>query len=319
MAAHPWIAPWRRQQQDLGSVPHVRARFEGIRAPLEGLPEHGVSALRLCKGFRPGTNVGAGLKAISLGEQTSGLRMEARRSDGPNASASAASSMAAMAVIHPPFRRGVVIPARPSSTGQSGSPHGPVQESVERSGRRPTRGSQRRRCPCSSRPTAYSLRHAPVHERPDHLRRFRHRLIQGEVTCIEDVDLGPRHVLLACFRLRHVEGRVVAAPNHQQRRLPLAQPCLPGRVSGRVGAVVVEQVELNPILARPGEGGGLIRPQVGVVPLGMRRGAAAWRRLGRSGSGAPSPRWRPGRPRTLCADPTTGRRCRRRAPPRSAQ
>lgn len=32
MAAYPWIVPWKRQQQDLDSFPHVRTWFDGIRA-----------------------------------------------------------------------------------------------------------------------------------------------------------------------------------------------------------------------------------------------------------------------------------------------
>jgi GST-like protein len=32
MAAYPWIVPWKRQQQDLDTFPHVRRWFEEIQA-----------------------------------------------------------------------------------------------------------------------------------------------------------------------------------------------------------------------------------------------------------------------------------------------
>jgi hypothetical protein len=93
------------------------------------------------------------------------------------------------------------------------------------------------------------------------------------VAGLEEMDLGVGHVAAVGLRLGRQEGRVVAPPRHQQRRPVRAQPLLPGRVAGDVGAVVVEEVGLDVMLARPPEERELVGPQVRVVPL--REGAAA--------------------------------------------
>ena len=90
---------------------------------------------------------------------------------------------------------------------------------------------------------------------------------------VEEMDFGLGHVAAVGPRLGHQEGRIVAPPRHQQRRPVRAQPLLPGRVAGDVGAVVVEEVGLDVVLPRPPEEGELVGPQVRVVPL--REGTAA--------------------------------------------
>ena len=90
---------------------------------------------------------------------------------------------------------------------------------------------------------------------------------------VEEMDLGVGHVAAVGLRLGGQEGRVVAAPRHQQRRQVRPQPLLPGRVAGDVGAVVVEQVGLDVVLARPAEEGELVGPQVRVVLLRDRAAA----------------------------------------------
>jgi len=87
------------------------------------------------------------------------------------------------------------------------------------------------------------------------------------------MDLGVGHVPPVRLRLGRQERRVVAAPQHQQRRLVRAQPLLPGRIAGDVGAVVVEQVGLEVVLPWSAEKGDFVGPQVRVVLL--RDGAAA--------------------------------------------
>jgi hypothetical protein len=93
------------------------------------------------------------------------------------------------------------------------------------------------------------------------------------VSGVEEMNLGPGHVPPVGFRLGGQERRVVAAPEHQQRRLVRTQPLLPGRVAGDVRAVVVEQVGLDIVHAGPAEEGELVGPQVRVVLLRDRAGA----------------------------------------------
>jgi hypothetical protein len=93
------------------------------------------------------------------------------------------------------------------------------------------------------------------------------------VARVEEMDLGVGHVPPVGLGLGDQEGRVVPAPRHQQRRPVLAQPLLPGRVAGDVGAVVVEQVGLDVVHAGPAEEGELVGPQVRVVLLRDRAAA----------------------------------------------
>jgi hypothetical protein len=87
------------------------------------------------------------------------------------------------------------------------------------------------------------------------------------------MDRGVGHVPAVGLRLGGLEGRVVPSPCHQQRRPVRAQPFLPGRIAGDVGAVVVEQVGLDVVLAGLAEEGELVGPQVRVVLLRDRAAA----------------------------------------------
>jgi hypothetical protein len=73
-------------------------------------------------------------------------------------------------------------------------------------------------------------------------------LVQSEVAGVEDTHLGARDVSAVRPSLLDLERRVVAAPDDLQRRLVLAEPVLPGRVTRDISAVVVEQVGLDVLL-----------------------------------------------------------------------
>jgi hypothetical protein len=70
-------------------------------------------------------------------------------------------------------------------------------------------------------------------------------LVHREMTGVEQVDFGTRDVALVGCSTRLFERGVVAAPHDDARRLAFAQPRLPKRVGGHVGAIVVEQVALD--------------------------------------------------------------------------
>ena len=69
--------------------------------------------------------------------------------------------------------------------------------------------------------------------------------IQGEMTSIENVDFGLRHIFSVSFRLAGIEREIVLTPDYQQTRLLLAHPCLPFRVGVDIRSIIVEKVALN--------------------------------------------------------------------------
>ena len=111
-----------------------------------------------------------------------------------------------------------------------------------------------------------------LQESPAQIRDQVGLLIEAEVAGVEDMHLGAWHVPAVRLGLLDLERRVLAAPYNLQRRLVLAEPVLPGGVAGDVGAVVVEQVGLDVLLAGPAEEGELITPQVRAVILRVRAG-----------------------------------------------
>lgn len=87
---------------------------------------------------------------------------------------------------------------------------------------------------------------------------------------VQNVDLGIRNVAGIGQSSRHREGRIVAAPQDERRRLVGSQPVLPLGIGGDVGAVVVEQVGLDLALSRTRQEGVLVRPAVRIIPIDMR-------------------------------------------------
>jgi hypothetical protein len=111
-----------------------------------------------------------------------------------------------------------------------------------------------------------------LQEAPGQVRDQVGLLVESEVAGVQDVYLGVWHVPSVCLGLLDLERGVVAAP-HDLQRLAWAEPVLPGGIARDVGAVVVKQVGLDVLLARPAEEGELVGPQVRVVVLGVRAGS----------------------------------------------
>src|SRR3989442_1722447 len=109
-----------------------------------------------------------------------------------------------------------------------------------------------------------------LHEAPDELRNLIRCGIEREMTRIEDVECGSRHVAAIGLRFRKVERRVVFAPEDEKPRLLLAHPSLPRGVGVHVPSVVVEEVALNVGLAWLAQEGVFVGPQIGIVLLRVR-------------------------------------------------
>jgi len=110
-------------------------------------------------------------------------------------------------------------------------------------------------------------------ESPDQVRGQVGLLVESEVAGVEDVYLGVWHVPSAGLGLLDLERGGVAAPHDLQGWLAFAKPVIPGGIARDVGAVVVEQIGLDVLLAGPAEEGELVGPQVRVVVLGVRAGS----------------------------------------------
>src|SRR3981081_2427317 len=83
------------------------------------------------------------------------------------------------------------------------------------------------------------VRSSPLlHEAPDDLRDLIRCGIEREMTRIEDMDFGVRHVPAISLRFRKLERQVVFAPEIEKPSLLLAHPSLPLGVGVDVGAVV---------------------------------------------------------------------------------
>src|SRR6188768_1017947 len=95
-------------------------------------------------------------------------------------------------------------------------------------------------------------------------------LIPREMAGLEQMYLGGRHVTLVRLAAWADERGIVLAPDHEGRRLVLAQPGLPGRIGGHVRPVVVQKRRLDLALAWSRQVRELVRPGVRVVTLRMR-------------------------------------------------
>src|ERR1700686_341133 len=85
------------------------------------------------------------------------------------------------------------------------------------------------------------------------------------MTSVENVNFSLRYIPAIGVRLRKVEGEVILPPDHEQAWLPGAHPGLPFRVGVYIGSIVVEDIALNPSLARLVEKGKFIGPQIRIV------------------------------------------------------
>ena len=74
-------------------------------------------------------------------------------------------------------------------------------------------------------------------------------LVQGEMAGVEQVNFAIRQIALERLRTGSDERGIVPPPDHQNRRLVLAQPRLPRRVRSDVCPVVVQQIGLDLALA----------------------------------------------------------------------
>ena len=122
-----------------------------------------------------------------------------------------------------------------------------------------------------------------LQEAPGQVRDQAGLLVESEVAGVQDVYFGVWHVPSVRLGLLDLERGVVAAPHDLQGRLVFAEPVLPGGIARDVGAVVVEQIGLDVLLARPAKECELVGPQVRVVVLDVRAGSdvtlprrAAW-------------------------------------------
>lgn len=94
--------------------------------------------------------------------------------------------------------------------------------------------------------------------------------VESEVTGVEQMHFGRRHVVLIGGRACRREGRIVLSPDDEDRRLLLTKPRLPFRIRGDVGAVVVEKVGLNVRLAGSREKFIFALPGVRIVAVDVR-------------------------------------------------
>jgi hypothetical protein len=103
----------------------------------------------------------------------------------------------------------------------------------------------------------------PVEEIADQRDHFIGLVLQGKMPGVEEMKL--EIVQVALVRMRAVGGKdlVVLAPQDQRRRLVLAKICLYRRIKPEVGAAVVEEVELNVVIARPVEQRLVVDPVIG--------------------------------------------------------
>src|SRR5712671_5523535 len=87
---------------------------------------------------------------------------------------------------------------------------------------------------------------------------------------IQYMDPCVRDISPIRLRLRQLEREIVFAPNHEQARLPLAHPRLPGGICIDVRAVIVEEVALNVGLTWLTEKSEFVGPEIGVIVFHVR-------------------------------------------------
>jgi hypothetical protein len=104
--------------------------------------------------------------------------------------------------------------------------------------------------------------------------------LQGKVPCLEQMQLGGRHILQVRLSPGLQKDGIVTAPEDEQRWLLTAQPCLPRRIQRQIRVVVEREVDLNLLATGPVEEVLVKRPAVrrntllaagGVQVLALRR------------------------------------------------
>ena len=101
-----------------------------------------------------------------------------------------------------------------------------------------------------------------------HLSRdYRRILFQREVPCIEQTYFSLGIVAFESLGARRREDGIVLPPYCEERDLVVVQVLVPDWVQGRVGAVVVEERQLNRVVAGPVESGLIEGPSVGADVL----------------------------------------------------
>jgi hypothetical protein len=76
-------------------------------------------------------------------------------------------------------------------------------------------------------------------------------VFESEVACIEKVKIGAGNVAKVCLRALDSEEGIVFAPDDEGFWLFLAEELMPLVIVREVGLVVMEQVELDCVIARP--------------------------------------------------------------------
>jgi len=85
---------------------------------------------------------------------------------------------------------------------------------------------------------------------------------QSEVPSVDQMQLRIWQVTLVGLRAIDDEDLVVLAPNDERRRLMGAEIRLPLRIERNIGAVVVEEIELDFLVAGPIEACLVHRPRI---------------------------------------------------------
>src|SRR6476660_8567675 len=109
-----------------------------------------------------------------------------------------------------------------------------------------------------------------LHEVTNELRNLICGGVEREMTSIEDVDIGFRHIFAVTFRFSEIEREIVLTPDHEQTWLTLLHPCLPFRIGVDVRLIIVEKIALNLGLAGLIQEVKLVGPQIRIITLHIR-------------------------------------------------
>ena len=105
------------------------------------------------------------------------------------------------------------------------------------------------------------LTNRAVEEVVDKRRHHVKLVFQREMSCAEQMQLGVGQITEVGPRAIRGEYLIVLAPDDQCRRLPVAEEGLEFRIERNIGSVVVEEVELDVLIA------GAIKQRLVVAPI----------------------------------------------------